>query len=130
MEGAVWAAVQTICVSAGLDFVRVKEELASMRSTLGDELCRVDRKQCRQNLLSYYHDVATGVTEVAGGKRFHHAEEYAKVVFVLPVDTDLIESYFGVMSRNKDSKRSGLGDTKVAAVLLGATNRVVRGAAS
>ena len=44
-------------------------------------------------------------------------ESFAQVVFILPVETVLIESLFSVMNYNKDKTRSSLKDETVANII-------------
>ena len=49
--------------------------------------------------------------------RYHHLEQYAAVVFILPYKTVLIESLFSIMNYNKTKSRSRLLDTSVANII-------------
>ena len=49
--------------------------------------------------------------------RYHHLEQYAAVVFILPYETVLIESLFSIMNYNKSKSRLRLLDTSVANII-------------
>ena len=106
-----WAAVATIFERYGMEYAPLRRQLLSMHGD-ADELRRPELAECRQNLLRFYHDK---VKANIAGTRYPLVEEFAQIVFVLPVDTVLVESLFSIMKYNKNATRSSTGDAKVCA---------------
>ena len=117
VKDSTWAAVKDLCDRYTLNFKELKTEIIEMRGD-AEELSRKDTIACRQNLLRYYHDRVQDIPEGSGGaKRYLKVEAYARIVFILPFETVLVESLFSIMNYNKDKTRSTLADSKVEAII-------------
>ena len=76
------------------------------------DLPRQEVTMCQQNLLLYYKSKSQ--REQTDQK---HLTAYCRVVFILPFETVVVESYFSIMNYNKSKARSSLKDESVANVL-------------
>ena len=110
IKDATWEAVRDICNRNGIDYSLVRTQIITMRGDACDYSDR-DMIHAKENLLKYYHD------RYKNESTLQELNDYARIIFVLPFETVLIESMFSVMNYNKDRKRVRLSDEAVEGII-------------
>ena len=108
----VWAAAELLCNAVGIVFTDFRRECTEMHDEY-PELQPADKKNCRQNLLRFYHTLAhEGVLS-----RWPAVRAYAVAVFTFPITTVFIECLFTGMNQNKSKGRASMDDDTAVSIL-------------
>jgi hypothetical protein len=107
-----WDAAELLCETTGINFAKFKTQCAQMHIDFED-MPALDRKNCKLNLLRFYHELA----KCEGLNAYPDVRAYAIGVFTFPVTTVFIECMFSAMKQNKSKGRASMLDDTCVAVI-------------
>jgi len=107
-----WLAVKDVCNRYHLDYDSVRRDILDVRGKEAD-LPEGDRQKCRQNLFMFYQQ------KCMEGQGWFGKDllQFAKYVFVQPVENCACESSFSTMLYNKSAVRNQLRDQTAAHIM-------------